>query len=111
MRGRRVDRSGGGFWGQGTKIHRQNGSWLGREGHACLAPTVGTRAAGAGRGWVMVWPLGGAFHFGSASLPLYAGGALAARGDVVVVGVTHRLGVFGFLHLADVAGEPYTSSG
>ena len=53
---------------------------------------------------VMVWLHGGAFEGGgSGSSSWYDGERLANRGDVVVVTVTHRLNVFGYLHLADVA--------
>ena len=38
---------------------------------------------------------------GSANSPMYDGAALARRGDVVVVGVNHRLGALGYLSLAD----------
>lgn len=44
---------------------------------------------------VMVWIHGGAYIFGSGTL--YNGTMLAARGDVVVVTINYRLGVFGFL--------------
>ncbi len=49
---------------------------------------------------VMVCIHGGGFTNGSGNLPLYDGEELAARGDVVVVSVTHRLNVFGYLDLA-----------
>ena len=48
---------------------------------------------------VMMWIHGGAFVEGVASL--YDGEGLAALGDVVVVTVNYRLGVFGFLQLAE----------
>ena len=60
---------------------------------------------------VMVWVHGGAFTSGSGSWPMYDGGPLASRGDAVVVTINHRLGVLGFLHLDDVAGEEYRGSG
>lgn len=44
---------------------------------------------------VMVWIHGGAYIFGSGTL--YNGTMLAARGDVLVVTINYRLGVFGFL--------------
>lgn len=60
---------------------------------------------------VMVWLHGGGFSIGSGSWPVYDGQALASRGDVVVVTVNHRLGIFGYLHLGDRAGSEYASSG
>ena len=49
---------------------------------------------------VMVWVHGGAFVLGSSSQLLYDGRRLSAEGDVVVVTLNYRLGVFGFLDLA-----------
>jgi para-nitrobenzyl esterase len=65
---------------------------------------------GSGRP-VMVWIHGGAFTGGSGSTPWYDGTTFAAKGDVVVVTINYRLGLLGFLHLADVAGERYAMSG
>jgi len=45
---------------------------------------------------VMVWIHGGAFNFGSGSLPEYDGKNLSKKG-VVVVNINYRLGPFGFL--------------
>ncbi|CAG2211143.1 NLGN [Mytilus edulis] len=50
---------------------------------------------------VMVWIHGGAYQFGSGTL--YNGTMLAARGDVVVVTINYRLGIFGFLSYNDTA--------
>jgi para-nitrobenzyl esterase len=36
---------------------------------------------------------------------------LARTYDVVVVSVNHRLGVYGYLHLGELCGEKYASSG
>ncbi|MEX2247860.1 MAG: carboxylesterase/lipase family protein [Dehalococcoidia bacterium] len=60
---------------------------------------------------VMVWFHGGGFSIGSGSWPVYDGRALARRGDVVVVTVNHRLGIFGYLHLGELAGDEFVSSG
>jgi para-nitrobenzyl esterase len=48
---------------------------------------------------VMVYIHGGAYSSGSAADPLLDGARLAARGDVVVVTLQHRLNVFGYLSL------------
>jgi para-nitrobenzyl esterase len=53
----------------------------------------------------------GAFLFGWAAWPIFDGSALASRGDVVVVSLTYRLGVLGFLYLAELGGEDYADSG
>lgn len=55
---------------------------------------------------------GGGFAISSGNAPLYDGAELARTGDVVVVSVTHRLGAFGFLHLADLgAPQEFAASG
>jgi para-nitrobenzyl esterase len=60
---------------------------------------------------VMVYLHGGAFETGSGSWPLYDGTPLARQDDVVYVTINHRLGILGFLHLEEIAGEEYTGSG
>ena len=50
---------------------------------------------------VMVYFHGGAYSSGSVTDPLNDGLALAARGDVVVVTVNHRLNALGYLYLPD----------
>lgn len=72
----------------------------------CLHVTVWTpsctpRTSPKGRP-VLFWIHGGGFEAGSASNPLADGAKLSARGDVVVVSVTYRLGALGFLCLEDV---------
>jgi para-nitrobenzyl esterase len=59
---------------------------------------------------VMVWIHGGSFINGSGAIPWYDGSSLAARGDVVVVTINYRLGVFGYLSLTEF-GAPYDRSG
>src|SRR5579871_4800591 len=56
---------------------------------------------------VMVWFHGGGYSAGSANWHMYDGGNLAAKQDVVVVTVNHRLNVFGYLYLAELGGEKF----
>jgi para-nitrobenzyl esterase len=60
---------------------------------------------------VLFWLHGRGFAEGSGSEGWYSGAKLAHSGDVVVVTINHRLNVFGFLHLADIAGEAFAGSG
>jgi para-nitrobenzyl esterase len=54
---------------------------------------------------VMVWLHGGAYVLGSSSQSLYSGRRLASSGDMIVVTLNYRLGVFGFLDLSRVEGR------
>jgi len=60
---------------------------------------------------VMVWIYGGAFMMGAASDKMYHGTVYAEEGNVVFVSMNYRVGVFGFLHLAESCGEEFASSG
>jgi para-nitrobenzyl esterase len=61
---------------------------------------------------VMVWLHGGGFFTGSGDgLSFTDGTSLARTRGVVVVSVNHRLGVFGYLYLGEIAGEDYADSG
>ncbi|GMU39857.1 MAG: hypothetical protein AMXMBFR23_07230 [Chloroflexota bacterium] len=74
-------------------------------GEDCLVANIWTPAVGDGRARpVMFWLHGGGFSGGAASSIWCDGENLAARGDVVVVSINHRLNVFGFLHLEDLCG-------
>ncbi len=76
-----------------------------------LTINVWTPATDDGRRPVMVWLHGGSLYVWGARDSDIDGTSLAAREDVVVVTVQYRLGVFGFLHLADIAGPGYEQSG
>ena len=76
----------------------------------CLHLNLWTPAVGAGSRPVMVWLHGGGFSSGSGDWLLYDGARLAASQDVVVVSVTHRLNVFGYLYLPEIGGEKYAQS-
>jgi para-nitrobenzyl esterase len=79
-------------------------------GEDCLAINIYTPGLGRGNRPVMVWLHGGGFSGGSGNWLLYDGTNLARKEDVVVVGVNHRLNLFGFLHLADIGGEKWANS-
>ena len=78
----------------------------------CLYLNVWTPALrDGGKRPVLVYIHGGGFNNGSGSDPLYDGGNLCRRGDVVVVTVNHRLNLFGYLYLAGLGGEAFADSG
>ena len=78
----------------------------------CLNLDVWTPAVGprSGKRPVMVWYHGGGYAAGSGGGLRYDGTNLCLKKDVVVVTVTHRLNVFGFLNLA-AFGPEYAQSG
>jgi para-nitrobenzyl esterase len=68
---------------------------------ACLTLTVWSPDTAASLP-VMVWIPGGGFVSGAGQFQLYNGARLAANGNVVVVNVTYRIGVFGGLELSSL---------
>lgn len=73
-------------------------------GEDCLYLNVWTSGLRDGRKRpVMVYIHGGGYDTGSANNVLYNGVNLCKRGDVVVVTLNHRLNMFGYLYLADLA--------
>jgi para-nitrobenzyl esterase len=60
---------------------------------------------------VMVWIHGGAFSMGSGSQPMYRGGKLASRGNIVLVTLNYRLGMLGFLNLNELTGGKIPATG
>ena len=79
-------------------------------GEDCLRLNVWTPDTDHRSRPVMVWLHGGGFEIGSPSSAVYDGGNLCRRGDVVVVSIAHRLGVFGHCFLDDAA-DGYAGSG
>jgi para-nitrobenzyl esterase len=78
----------------------------------CLYLNVWTPAVNDnGKRPVLFWLHGRGFGEGAGSEGWYSGARLATRGDVVVVTINHRLNVFGYLHLADIAGDTFAGSG
>ncbi len=80
-------------------------------GEDCLVLNLWTSSVEKGhRRPVMVWLHGGGYSAASAGFTIYDGANLARKQDVVVVGINHRLNVFGFLYLAEIGGEKYARS-
>ena len=79
-------------------------------GEDCLYLNVWTPST-SGKRPVMVWIHGGAFVAGSGSQALYEGAKLAERGDLVVVTVNYRMGVFGYFAGQSIFGEAIPASG
>lgn len=73
---------------------------LGTPSEDCLYLNVVAPATPGPPRPVLVWIHGGAYTSGSGAL--YDGSELAASGDIVVVSVNYRLGVFGFVDLGAV---------
>lgn len=82
-------------------------------GEDCLHLNIWTPGLrDGGRRPVMFCIHGGGFAISSGNASLYDGAELARTADVVVVSVTHRLGAFAFLNLADVgAPEEFAAAG
>lgn len=79
----------------------QSGGRYGAQSEDCLFLNIWTAdARPVARKPVMLYIHGGAYSGGSVTDPLNDGQTLAARGDVVVVTVNHRLNALGYLYLA-----------
>jgi len=76
----------------------------------CLYLNIWSSDADDGLRPVMVWIHGGAFVQGSGVDPWFDGTSFAKEGDVILVTITYRLGVMGFLDLADILGSEYEDS-
>src|SRR3954468_21913368 len=77
----------------------------------CLHLNVWTPSATrGGTRPVMVWLHGGGYTGGSPAARPYDGANLARRHDVVVVSITHRLNVLGFIHLSALGGDRFAAA-
>jgi para-nitrobenzyl esterase len=80
-------------------------------GEDCLVLNVWTPTLDRGRKLpVMVWLHGGGFTSGSGGFICYDGMQLAKKHDVVVVTVNHRLAALGYLYLAGLGSERYSTA-
>ncbi len=50
----------------------------------------------------MLWIHGGGFIYSGSSKAIYDGTILANRGNIVVVTINYRLGIFGFLNIPNI---------
>jgi para-nitrobenzyl esterase len=82
----------------------------GKVSENCLVLNVWTPSVTRGRRPAMVWLHGGGYTGGSDGAPTYDGTSLARKQDVVVIGINHRLNVFGYLYLGKIS-EKYADSG
>ncbi len=76
----------------------------------CLYLNVYTPRSDNAKRPVMFWVHGGGFTLGSADSPIYHGGFLPERGDVVLVTINYRLGALGYLYLGDHGGKEWGAS-
>ena len=78
----------------------------------CLVLNIWTPALRDGRKRpIMFWIHGGEFSSGSGSSTVNDGTRLCQRGDVVVIGINHRLNIFGHCYLSRFGGRDYADSG
>ena len=77
----------------------------------CLILNVWTPATDGAKRPVMFYCHGGGFTAGSGGQKSQDGAKLAITYDVVVVALNHRLGLFGYLYLAELLGADYAASG
>lgn len=81
------------------------GSVNGEASEDCLRLNIYSPSIDNRKRPVMFWIHGGYYTFGSGNEALYDGSAMASLGDVVVVTVTHRLNLFGYLFLDGAESE------
>jgi para-nitrobenzyl esterase len=82
-----------------SRLRGVMGDFEAQQSEDCLRLTVWTPAADKRKRPVVVWLHGGAWQSGGGAVDWYDGARLAARGDVVVVGVNYRLAALGWLYV------------
>jgi para-nitrobenzyl esterase len=79
-------------------------------GEDCLVLNVWSPALDNKKRPVMFWLHGGGFTGGSDGFLAYDGAELARKHDVVVVGINHRLNIFGHMYLADLGDSKFAQA-
>ena len=77
----------------------------------CLFLNVWTPGLDDARRPVFFWIHGGAFIIGAGTESFLEDGALARRGDIVVVSINYRLGALGFMNLKEITGGKIPATG
>jgi para-nitrobenzyl esterase len=79
-------------------------------GEDCLVLNIWTPALDNKKRPVMFWLHGGGFAGGSDGFLAYDGTELARKHDVVLIGINHRLNIFGFMYLADLGDSRFANA-
>ncbi|MBN1832580.1 MAG: carboxylesterase/lipase family protein [Deltaproteobacteria bacterium] len=77
----------------------------------CLFLNIWTPGLDDARRPVFFWIHGGAFIIGAGTESFLEDGALARRGDIVVVSINYRLGALGFMNLKEITGGTIPATG
>jgi para-nitrobenzyl esterase len=79
-------------------------------GEDCLVLNVWSPALDGKKRPVMFWLHGGGFTGGSDGFLAYDGTELARKHDVVVIGINHRLNIFGHMYLVDLGDAEFAQA-
>jgi len=87
-----------------SRLDAVMGAYAADQSEDCLHLDIWTSPEAGVRAPVLVFIHGGAFMTGGGSLPCYDGRILARENGLVVVNITYRLGILGFLPYAGFGG-------
>jgi len=99
--------------GDAEKFYEGAGPAWDRDGLSedCLFLNVWTAGVDGGKRPVLLHCHGGGHWFGTGAAEVTDGSALARKKNIVVVDLNHRLNIFGYLYLGELAPERYADSG